>query len=271
MIPALERKESALVNYYIRHGNVLSEQQKQEIAGLIQACEAWEPVRLVPLMEAEENIDPELPCFYLAYREGSHTLIGFLSLFLPDGETAEATVFIRPDCRRRGVMTALLQKAGEMLEEESLSFFLLSDGNGRDGEAAAAHWKLKPDHLEKLMEIRADDLAGHQTHQTGGSEREVYLRRRGQCWYLYRKDHKRYIGKCFLVPLAEGITYLYGLEIRPEWRNQGYGRLFLQEIGKRSCGILRLQVTSENPAACHLYEACGFRTLEQVVYYPAPV
>lgn len=270
----------------IRVCSVLSQQQKQEIADLIRVCQAWEPIHMTPLMDAEENMDPELPCFYLAYEEEGGSLAGFLSLFLPDGETAEGTVFVRPDNRRKGILTALLRKAREVLEGEELSYYLVSDGCSRDADAVAAHWQGKPDHTEWMLEAKAEKLA----QMSVGAEREkmVFLRRRGQCWYLYRRDHKHYIGKCFLAPLAEDIHYLYGLEIRPEWRNQGYGKQLLHSIGKkldsedrgrkgqvrdkadpqkRRATVLRLQVSSENEAACRLYETCGFQVSEQVIYY----
>lgn len=264
------------MKYDIQACNKLSERQRQEIAELIRLCEAREPVRMTPLLDPEENADPELPCFYLAYEGETGSLAGFLSTFLPDRETAEVSVWVRPDARRRGVMTALLRRAGENLADAHLSFYLTSDGNSDDASAVAEHWGLIPDHVEKMMEKRVHPVRGHLVSEqlilddeAAGRRGEIYLRRRGQSRYLYRKDQKRYIGKCNLAPMSEEAVYLYGLEIREEWRNQGYGRRFLHLVEEQlpSCAVLRLQVSSGNPAACHLYEACGFQVSEQVIYY----
>jgi GNAT superfamily N-acetyltransferase len=256
----------------------LTMQQKQEICLLLDACKKQEAIYMEPVLNAEENIDPNLPCFYLAYgEEGS--LTGFVSVFLPEEKLGEIMAYTRPEYRRKGVLTALLKKMKEELGSPDRMFFLLSHGKGGEAERVAAHWQLPLDHEEWMMEIPVSEL--EKKNSCPKESKRLYLRRRQEAWYLYQGQDSRhtgsYIGKCFLSPLGDQVSYLYGLEIRKEWRNQGYGRSFLVRLAGQICKEdqenrqtdhrICLQVSTKNPVACQLYRSCGFEISERIGYY----
>lgn len=69
------------------------------------------------------------------------------------------------------------------------------------------------------------------------------------------------------APVGENEFYLSKLAVRPEARGRGIGRLLLDHYIARARKLgfrhLRLDLSSDNDAARRLYEAAGFRPVEQ--------
>ncbi|MBQ8815634.1 MAG: GNAT family N-acetyltransferase [Lachnospiraceae bacterium] len=79
------------------------------------------------------------------------------------------------------------------------------------------------------------------------------------------------IGQTQLTFMGD-MAYLSGFGILPEYRRQGFGLMFLNELEmllkKQSITQLTLQVSSQNKTALSLYRKDGFETLEALHYYP---
>lgn len=246
----------------------LSEDQKKEIQALGRACRTWEPVTQEPFTDSEENADPTLPCFYIYYENTFP--ISFLSLFIPDGRTAEVTGFTLPGYRNQGHFNELLSCAREELKEQNLTYYLVSDGKSEDARAMLSHKQLTVDHSEMMMAMPMAELAQLRP-ACGGKERDLpqdlSVAQEGEEYILRKQD--QLIGRCRLA-FFPGTAYLYGFQIEEGCRHQGYGRLFLKLLAQtqpEEIHTMLLQVGSRNEAACGLYRSCGFVVTEQLDYY----
>ncbi len=78
------------------------------------------------------------------------------------------------------------------------------------------------------------------------------------------------VGGCQLMRTMEdpAVLWVVGFYIRPRWRGQGLGRMFLtrvlEHLSGLSCSGLMLTVDMGNAAACGLYRSFGFQLLEEV-------
>jgi len=67
--------------------------------------------------------------------------------------------------------------------------------------------------------------------------------------------------------LSDGVTrgYIYGVRVRPEYRNHGIGTRLMQaaetELIERGFSIATLNVGRDNPSAQRLYERLGYRVV----------
>ncbi len=82
--------------------------------------------------------------------------------------------------------------------------------------------------------------------------------------------------ECRILPAEAGRQcYLFGLETRKEFRRRGMATVLLREIAKEYASldgaVLRLQVSSQNEPAEHLYRKLGFVTEEEREYYRTEV
>ncbi len=77
------------------------------------------------------------------------------------------------------------------------------------------------------------------------------------------------------VEAAEGVCGIYGLVVEEHLRGRGIGgramSLVLGGLSDSSAQTVYLEVDSENPAAFHLYQKLGFKTVSTFCYYPYPL
>jgi ribosomal protein S18 acetylase RimI-like enzyme len=61
---------------------------------------------------------------------------------------------------------------------------------------------------------------------------------------------------------AAGSAWIYDIEVRPQWRGQGYGRVLLaaaeREAARHGAQVIALNVFGANTVARGLYEASGY-------------
>lgn len=70
------------------------------------------------------------------------------------------------------------------------------------------------------------------------------------------------VAKSFSTEFGKPCIWIEDLYLREEFRGNGIGSAFLQEIGARyPNALLRLEVEPENERAVHTYEKCGFSPL----------
>ena len=76
----------------------------------------------------------------------------------------------------------------------------------------------------------------------------------------------------YMLSNQDGLAYLSGFGILPEFRNQGLGLIFLHFLEDSLAGEgitkLTLQVSSKNKPALSLYRKDGFDVLESLHYSP---
>lgn len=69
-----------------------------------------------------------------------------------------------------------------------------------------------------------------------------------------------------------GAAWIYDIEIRPEHRGRGYGRMLLQaaeeQAGQRGATAMGLHVFGVNAVARKLYESAGYETTSLVMRKP---
>lgn len=82
---------------------------KNKLLTLEMACRTKDGTASSVCNSTGFNCRRDIPVFFLAMEEDS--LVGYLSIFLPEESTAELNVLVHPDYRRKGIFTELLHRA----------------------------------------------------------------------------------------------------------------------------------------------------------------
>ncbi|NLY51872.1 MAG: GNAT family N-acetyltransferase [Firmicutes bacterium] len=124
--------------------------------------------------------------------------------------------------------------------------------------------ELQPELLEALVAMEQEAFGK-------GGMNEWFLPpfvRYGRVYVLWVANDERPAGvaECMISWQDPRCVYLFGFSIGKEWRNQGLGTRFLQEIIRRlreqGFRALELTVSPNNAAAVRLYQGrFGFRTI----------
>lgn len=272
--------------------STLTEAQCAEIAALQSASLSPEELQNGVWLSNEMNFDRAVPCFFLG-REDT-VLVSFLTLFLPTRLEGEVTGFTLPAMRQRGLFTALLHRAGAVLQNAGVPNFLLA--TEPESRGAAALLKRFPtavfSHAEYRMTRAADTVplpkhfaAARVTAETvgefvemiqaeyGGEERaEAVLSAEDRKSYLLF-DGKRAVGT-FALTAGDAHTTLCGVALPERLRGRGYGKAIVRaaiNLAARDGKSIELDVDSENPVALGLYRSFGFAPTFTVEYRRVPV
>ncbi len=205
------------------HTTALSDAQKKEAILLGNACKEAEPLNLsVP---TEDDLD-----YVLAVSDGpkpSLMGLGFLLFVERPGEedvVCEFTAFVHPKHRRKGVFTAMLNQALDLLEVYeknhhcTAEFCILTDEQTPSAKKTLAaieaeYWYSEHKMVRKCRESdaryepRVRIIQAEENLYTASLEDEV-------------------IGTCAVLP-AGSETYLYAFQVKEEFRGQGLGEDFL--------------------------------------------
>lgn len=274
--------------------NDLSPRQIEDIRALHSRCAAHDGTTAPLLLDADMNLDPNLPAYYLGTEDGE--LISFLSIFAPDAAEAEIVACIAPQYRRRGYFRALLQAVQEQLSQRGVQRMLLHcDAASTQGQAAMAalgaqlsfseYSMTRPladlppadnrlmiaeagaEELESLVqlavEVFGDDPVSCRTRLSKAMETPT------MSVYSARLDGQP-VGLCRII-WDETPPGICTLGVHPSQRGHGLGEallvLMLRQIAERGYKAATLDVDSGNIPALTLYRKVGFQVLSQIDYY----
>ena len=237
----------------------LSHAQKAQVHSLVTICNTHDSIHLgYPLEEDTKH--------FLLY-DNSGRLVSALGLFFSGPDCCECTAFTRPDCRKKGYFSLLLDAALAFLneleaagqEEYDLLFPVTPDCKAALGMLKALQAEYV--YSEYIME-RA--LGSERNPDSGLTLR---FQENGLCAaYL----DGRPVGSCRIDRQASSV-FLYEVEILEPLRGQGLGTRLMEslfyQLSQTGAGLLRLQVSSANQAAMALYKKTGFRICETLSYY----
>lgn len=276
--------------------------QRTQMEELIRTCCLAEPIRLsIPLPAADEPLSGE--CFFALYDRDR--LISLIHLFYPDYSVGELIGFTDPKYRRQGCFTQLLDCAADEADELGLSqVYVISDGRSSDAEQTLFTLGLDAEYTEymlektltkqtdtgfsartplvdaeifSLKEVSSSEISADifcRIFNVSPAESSSYLEEissdaRIRTFTFMKND-------CVLgqtqITMMDGLAYLSGFGILPDFRRQGLGLTFLHFLEDSLAGEgitkLTLQVSSKNKTALSLYRKDGFDVLESLHYSP---
>lgn len=218
--------------------------------------------------EALLSMHPHFPIedasfFALCELEGHiHSAAAFIK---EDNLCYECYAYTRPEFRRRGHFTELLDAAIEALPEDTEFLFYT---NGTDPDSMAVLNALEAEQVlyEYMMELRLEHVQKHVPEPTTHDFTVNHTIEDGTKTLLYQNPHGT-----VRILVFSSYYYLYGLEIQEEFRGKGCGKAFfaqvLYDLAERRPLPLRLQVSGENLPALSLYKKTGFQITETLFGY----
>ena len=270
----------------ILKSNKLTEKNINDIQALTDSCQAIDGDKLIVYADEGDNIYPKFDCFYMMYDINESVkqtdlpseakLLGFLSVFQPDGYCPYVYAMVDPKHRKQGIFKELYKS---FLDEfnyfkfESVSFPM-----HKDNEVAINILKKMEGYKYSTEYILEYDLLSNKNATNSNNKQSLTLTSSTTedgdiVYYLedYALGHfKRTIGS-LLITIDGDIACLSHFEISKSKRNKGYGRkmlnLLCDELKGKNISKILLQVTSNNPAALHLYTSYGFTVQSELDYY----
>lgn len=253
------------------------------IRDLERVCREYDGTHSEAYLRNDLNVHKYLRCFFMAYL--GNELIGFLNLFVPDESAAEVSAFVRPDMRRRGVFTKMLEAAKDELDNWYIYDLLYAaEPVSKDAEAAARNMGLVNEHGELLMKAEAvtDEAAGKNV-RTGDAVEEkaeettcthdgLICVRNDNCiaGFDYLFDGCKVGSVC--LNEEQNSFCIFDVLIYEQYRGRGLGqrmmRLLMEYIRFHAPDKdIILEVSRDNGPAVHIYKKLGFNIVSAVNYY----
>lgn len=249
--------------------NRLTSPQEGQLARLTQLCQAHEDLSLsCPL-------DGDLFCLLA----GDDELLGALAVFFQEN-VWECYAFTRPDSRRQGCFTQLLERLeaeAEKMDEEP-EFCFITDGRSpaalKTLEALGAEfwyaehamiWEGEPGASSPLSRspLPSPGRSVRLEMTADSSQPSSYLCTAMDCTGAP-------VGH-FSLFVQEGSASLFKVEVLQPLRGQGWGTAvicaLLDKLPAMGISRLVLQVSGSNAPAISLYKKTGFRITETLSYY----
>ncbi len=241
----------------------LGEGLREKMEDLLSVC------RKAGDMGVDYPLDEENTIHYLLWdaKEPESSLAGALAYLPLCDESAECIAYVRPDMRRKGCFSQfLLAKVSDDFPETDFIFPVREPDP--DTTLALMNTGAEPDGREYLMELTLDSIPAPTFKKEPEATDPAPDTLPDTCNY---PSDDAPIGSCHLERTSKDSVCLYGVEIKPDMRHQGYGyKMILSLIDVlKSCGISRvcLHVGADNIPAVSLYEKAGFRTTETLSFY----
>lgn len=216
------------------------------------------------LLSLHPNFPLDDAAFFALY-EYSDTLCAAAAFIQEEDLCYECYAYTKPEFRRRGFFTELLDAAIEELPEDAEFLFYI---NGNDPECTATLEALEAELImsEYMMELDLnhveDYLSKPSVHDFTVSHSYVD----GTETWHYQNPHGT-----VCISVFSSYYYLYGLEITEAMRGKGFGKAFfaqvLYDLAAHKALPLRLQVSGENTPALSLYKKTGFQITETLLGY----
>lgn len=271
------------------------------VSQLAEVCNAYEQLD----MRAEWlDIRPEYfgnMHDYLYYEDGK--LVGYLFMKRHGAQQKEVTGMVHPDCRRRGIFSAMLAAAREDCKRQGVPrLVLICEDGSVSGRAFIRSVGAKHDFSEHKMLLRSfhdsnffdDHLAVQIANMSDldalaliiaeGWKRPENEVRESVAFNLQEPNCTVYIARfggnrlscgepigCLRIYDFDHEIGIYGFVVRPDYRGYGYGRQMLEEvirgIQSRRRKPIMLEVDTDNTVALNLYRSCGFEVARTYGYY----
>ncbi len=276
----------------------LTDGQRAEILALDKDCIAPEKLNERVHLSDELNYDRSIPAYYLGYDENGR-LTAFLTLLMLSSAEAEVSAFTHPQSRRRGWFTALLGEAKRVCATHGIPslLFAVEDGAKAGHAVLSTMANIRHDHTECRMllsgvpeasiprklatvpvtaanaAVYEETLAAAFTlTENADSFVQSVLHNPARSAYLAMLDGDA-IGVCHMNT-GEGSAFLYGLGMRADMRNKGYGKAFTRDVVRIAVktGLpVMLDVDDDNVVALSLYRGVGFSEVFRIEYYTLPL
>ena len=261
--------------------NKLTEKNINDIEALTQACSEVDGDNLLVYADEGDNIYPKFDCFYMMYDEDPKVsedakLLGFLSVFQPDGYCPYVYAMVDPKYRKQGIFKKLYDDF--MDEFKYFKFESVSFPTNKDNETAINILKKMEGYKYSTEYILGLDIDSSDSNTKSETPDKLTLTSSynddGTITYFLNDlalgHFKRTIGS-LIITKDDGIACLSHFEIQKSKRNKGYGRTMLdmlcKDLHENNVNKIILQVTSNNPAALHLYTSYGFKIQSELDYY----
>lgn len=162
---------------------------KEKLIALETICRTKDGTKSSVCNSTEFNCRRDVPVFFLVL-DGAD-LVGYLSIFLPDKNTAELNVLIHPDYRRRGIFTELLQRAKSALSSiRTKEYIFVCEPSSSDAIAAmlAMNARKRSSEYQMLLEnseaisqsFRKGMSATDSLETTIGKQKQILCSRPGE-------------------------------------------------------------------------------------------
>ncbi len=252
----------------------LNDSQTCEILTLMEACKTKDSIRI------SLPTDPEDKAAYFLFYEnssGQNLLVSALSILFYNDQEAECIAFTHPNHRRRGYFEELLSYAQEhcpILDECDILFPFSGTCPDTMNTFQALEAELCSQEHQMSLDLDTEQTAI--TNRNTG--KDFYL----ECstdqneianWNFVQNhpETSRLLGSCRTSRISSTAVCLHHVEILPQYRNRGYGTIFLklliQNLVKNGCLQIILQVAGDNLPALALYKKQGFQITETLSYY----
>ena len=215
-------------------------------------------------------------------------LIGYAGICDFGGEEIEVNGMVHPDYRRKGIFTRLFSLLkDEFNKRDNKAMLLLSDNNSVSGIEFIKNMTDDFSHSEYDMNLDMDAT------QNESFDNLIFRKALIEDINKIKEANFEFFSVNDIEDISSGITYLletdniiigkvrleaidnnggiYGLEILPEYRGNGYGRelliLSIKKLKESNVKIINLQVETDNKNALNLYKSCGFKENYTMDYY----
>ena len=223
---------------------------------------------------------------FMLYDENK--LIGYAGICDFGGEEIEVNGMVHPDYRRKGIFTRLFSLLkDEFNKRDNKAMLLLSDNNSVSGIEFIKNMTDDFSHSEYDMNLDMDAT------QNESFDNLIFRKALIGDINKIKEANFEFFSVNDIEDISSGITYLletdniiigkvrleaidnnggiYGLEILPEYRGNGYGRelliLSIKKLKESNVKIINLQVETDNKNALNLYKSCGFKENYTMDYY----
>jgi ribosomal protein S18 acetylase RimI-like enzyme len=281
--------------------HTLNEKQREEINQLIIACNEYDKLKRLPVLEEEDNYYPELKSYYCFYQK--NVLVSVLILYQPFPDEAEISAYTLPSYRRQGYFKSLYVEAIKELKKYHISIaVLVVENNSISGKACAEALKAKSGRSDYLMSYELKLEMSYKEYQEIFKEKYTVVQLtknnlvEGTKVFqeIFEWEHEtvqemmglslKDSGTQTFLLCTEGTAIgtlslhlgsmdasIYGFGINKKYRGKGFGKAFLvwtlsalKDMGREK---VVLQVESESMEAFQLYKNFGFTILEQYDYH----
>lgn len=283
-IQAYERLDDALI---------------REVRALEADCREQDGEREPLYLDVSLNFDSTVKSFFFLYEDEKPASV--LVIFAPTRAQAEISALTRPEFRRKGCFTLLIEEASEELVRFGVpEALLVCDRRSDDGFEAVSAVGARLEHTEYTLGFAGGRPAARETARValrrcvpedetvlaglshaifGDPEEEARARARRDIAAADREQYLVMVGEAPAGMVAVGHhdlgSSVYGLGLLAEHREKGLGRELLEQVltGLLDRGItaITIEVDSENAGPHALYRSVGFADRSVIDYYRYPL